>query len=256
MGRIPVVTTSRLPRRRFVKLCATTAAAVSAAPQLLARATTGTLRHYERVRLANADGSPLKASTLEAGSGHIFNYPYRTTPCFLLHLGRAVEIPVELRTHTGESYIWPGGVGPGRSVVAFSAICAHRMTHPAKSVSFINYRHETVRFRDREQVLRQRGGVILCCSERSVYDPARGAAVLGGPADQPLCTIVLEYDAGEDALFALGSQGGEMFHRFFDAFTHRLQLEWGTGDVREMVHDQARVYGVEDYSRTRMLCGG
>lgn len=34
------------------------------------------------------------------------------------------------------------GVGPGASIVAFSAICAHRMSYPTRNVSFIDYRHK------------------------------------------------------------------------------------------------------------------
>ena len=119
--------------------------------------------------------------------------------------------------------------------MAFSAICTHKLSHPAKAVSFINYRHEPVSFRDQQEQLVKRSGVILCCSEKSAYDPAKGARVLGGPAKQPLCSILLEYDDAEDGLYALGSYGGEMFDRFFQQFAARLQLEWGTSDVRRSV---------------------
>lgn len=256
MRKIPVESAAKLPRRAFVTLCATTAAAVSAAPQVLAQAASVPLKIYQRVRLADADGGALKASTLKPGTSYVFNYPYITTPCFLLDLGRAVDDGVALRTEAGEPYHWPGGVGPRRSLVSFSAICAHKMTHPAKTVSFINYRPEDVSYRDHANQVVKREGVILCCSEKSVYDPARGATVLGGPAKQPLCAVVLEHDAAEDALYALGCHGGEMFTRFFDAFTPRLQLEWGLSDVRAPVHGSSAVVPIDEYSRTQMLCGG
>ena len=130
------------------------------------------------------------------------------------------------------------------------------MTHPAKTVSFINYRHEEVSYRDHAKQLVKRGGVIFCCSEKSVYDPARGATVLGGPAKQPLCAILMEHDPVEDALYALGSHGGEMFERFFDAFAPRLQLEWQRSDVRAPVRGSTTVVPIDEYSRTQMLCGG
>lgn len=256
MRKIPVESASKLPRRAFVTLCATAAAAVSAAPQALAQAASAPLKIYQRVRLTDADGGALRASTLVPGTSYVFNYPYVTTPCFLLDLGHAVDEGVALRTEAGEPYRWPGGVGARRSLVSFSAICAHKMTHPAKTVSFINYRHEEVSYRDRSSQLVRRGGVILCCSEKSVYDPARGATVLGGPAKQPLCAILLEHDPAEDSLYALGCHGGEMFTRFFDAFAPRLQLEWRLSDVRALVHGSAAVVPIDEYSRTQMLCGG
>ena len=254
MSRIPVETRERLARRGFMKLCAASAAAVGVAPELLA--SSAPVKRYERVRLVHAGGRALAASALPVGESLVFNYPYATTPCFLLNLGRAVEGNVDLRTESGDTYVWPGGVGPDSSIVAFSAICAHKMSHPAKTVSFINYRHEDVSFRDHAQKIVKREGVIFCCSEKSVYDPARGASVLGGPARQPLCTIVLEHDPADDALYALGSRGGEMFDRFFDAFTPRLQMEWGLSNVRAPVTDSSTVVAIDEYSRTQMLCGG
>jgi len=237
-----------------MQLCAASAAAVGIAPELLA--STAPLKRYERVRLVNAAGQAVTAGGLPVGQALVFNYPFATTPCFLLNLGRKVAGNVGLRTESGDDYLWPGGVGPSASVVAFSAICAHKMSHPAKTVSFINYRHEDVSFRDHTQKIVKRDGVIFCCSEKSVYDPARGASVLGGPAKQPLCTIVLEHDPSDDGLYALGSRGGEMFEKFFAAFTPRLQLEWGVSDVRAPVTGTAPVLAVEEYSRTQMLCGG
>jgi Rieske Fe-S protein len=256
MSRIPVETSPELGRRQFVKLCATAAAAASAAPKVLAQAGAAPLKRYERVRLVDAEGAPLRAAALEAGRSYVFNYPFVATPCFLIDLGRPVAGSVSLRTEAGADYRWPGGVGPRSSLVSFSAICAHKMSHPAKSVSFINYRHEAVSFRDHRRKLVQRDSVIFCCSEKSVYDPARGAAVLGGPAKQPLCTILVEHDPRDDGLHAVGSYGGEMFDRFFATFTPRLQLEWGTSRVNEPVTVATTTVPIEEYSRTQMLCGG
>ena len=257
MSRIPVETGSNgtLARRSFVKLCATTAAVVSASPHILAQTAAAPLKLYERVRLLDAGGKPLKASSLAAGASLIFNYPFATTPCFLLNLGKTVNDSVTLHTESGAAYLWPGGVGAEQSVVAFSAICTHKLSHPAKAVSFINYRHEPVSFRDQQEQLVKRSGVILCCSEKSAYDPAKGARVLGGPAKQPLCSILLEYDDAEDGLYALGSYGGEMFDRFFRQFAARLQLEWGTSDVRRSVSGSVRAVPISEYSRTQMMCG-
>src|SRR5436190_1752737 len=102
------------------------------------------------------------------------------------------------------AYAWPGGVGPHRSVVAYSAICAHQLVYPTKEVSFISFRKTRA----------QRGvqdELIHCCADHSQYDPARGAQVLSGPAPQPLCAVLLAYDGAADTLTAYATLGGELF---------------------------------------------
>ena len=244
-----------MDRRGFVKLCASTAAGVGSSPGLLAQASEVPFNPYERVKLVTNSGQTLNPESLIKGENYIFNYPYISTPCFLLNLGREVRQTQQLHTASGQDYRWPGGVGKDHSIVSFSAICAHKMSHPAKAVSFINYRPETVSFRDHKMQLVKRDGVIFCCSEKSVYDPARGAEVIGGPAKQPLCTILIEYVAQENALYALGSYGGEMFDKFFEKFTPRLQVEYKRNDVAERVVGQSPVLPIAEYSKTQMLCG-
>ena len=129
------------------------------------------------------------------------------------------------------------------------------MTHPARAVSFINYRHEEVRFIDAGKRQARRGGVIYCCSERSVYDPIRGGRVIGGPAPQPLAAIVLKHDAGSDNLHAVGTFGGEMYEKFFEKFGFRLAFEFETSDIRRRVRERSVLVPVEEYSRTRIRCG-
>ena len=134
-------------RRRFVKLCTAAAVTAGANPALLA-ARGATTRLYDRAALVDARGEPITARGLEVGRTYVFHYPYATTPCFLLDLGRPVPAVAGLSTEAGEPYHWPGGAGERRSVVAFAAICAHKMSHPAREVSFISYRHGKVRFLD------------------------------------------------------------------------------------------------------------
>ena len=256
MKKIPVQAQQKpLPRRAFVKLCASTAAAVSASPQLLVEASQAPLQLYERVQLTLPGGMPVRASELAEHESLVFNYPFVTTPCFLLNLGEAVKGDIKLRTEQGEPYLWPGGVGTDHSLVSFSAICAHKMSHPAKTMSFINYRPESVSFRNHDQQLVQREGVIMCCSEKSVYDPREGASVLGGPAKQPLCSILIEHQASDDSLYALGCYGGEMFDKFFQVFEPRLQMEWGLSDVRAAVSGTSVVMPIDQYSQRLIMCG-
>lgn len=243
----------KLSRRGFVRLCASTLAIIGANPNLLAQAGTE-IRRYQRVRLMNPDGRPVTPAHLKVGENYLFHYPYVATPCFLLNLGRATEQQALLQTEAGKSYEWRGGVGPERSIVAFSAICAHKMSYPADEVSFINYRHNTVSFLDKEKRTEQRAQVIYCCSEKSVYDPLRGARVLGGPAPQPLAAVVLEYDKQDGSLYATGVSGGEMFDKFFEKFAFRLTLEFKTQNVREEVTRAAIVMPLARYCHTQVLC--
>ena len=240
-------------RRSFVKLCAAAAAAAGANPALLAAAGT-TAQLYDRTALVDDDGAPITARGLDVGRTYLFHYPYATTPCFLLDLGRPVRAAAALSTEAGDPYVWPGGVGEGRSVVAFAAICAHRMTHPAREVSFINYRHGKVRYLDSGDRPREGNGVIYCCSERSVYDPSDGARVLGGPAKQPLATILLQSEPESGALFALGTIGGEMYDAYFEKFAFRLALEHRTSDIQRPAGANSVVMDIETYSRTIMQC--
>ena len=242
-----------MKRRGFFKVCASVAAAVGANPDLVAQPGEE-IKRYERVLLVDSSGAPIQSAGLTVGESYVFNYPYATTPCFLLNLGKPTAHDISLTTEAGKHYVWRGGCGPEHSVVAFCAICAHKMSHPAKSVSFINYRHEQVSFRDKKSVTEQRAQVIYCCSEKSVYDPADGARVLGGPAPQPLAAIVLEHDESSGHIHAIGTSGGEMYQKFFDTFGFRLALEYETQDIRRLAKDKAEVVSITEYSRTQRIC--
>lgn len=243
---------SGISRRRFVRLCASALGMIGANPALLAQPD-ARLHRYARARLVDTSDRPITAQSLTVGENYVFNYPFATTPCFLLDIGRRTSV-TDLKTEDGRTYRWSGGVGPKGSIVAFSAICAHKMTHPARAISFINYRHETVNFRDSAEQSVQRAQVIYCCSEKSVYDPAQGARVLGGPARQPLAAIVLEEDQQDGTLHAIGTYGGEMFDRFFREFGFRLALEYGTQNIRAEVTGSATVMPLAEYSDRQMRC--
>ena len=159
-----------------------------------------------------------------------------------------------LRTENGEKYNWQGGVGPQHSVVAFSAICAHRMNYPAPQVSFINYRHDETAFRDNDEQTVRQSRIIYCCSENSVYDATDGARVLGGPAPQPLAAIKLEYNDDDDGLHAVGAYGGQMFERFVDEFSLKLVLELGRTDVDTLITDSTAVFPLAQYTRNQVMC--
>ncbi len=239
-----------LDRRRFIKLCAS---AVAAATCGGAWAQSGPVQRYRRAQLVDEAGRPLTPARLAVGENYIFHYPYVCTPCFLLNLGKPAA-QHELRAADGKPYRWEGGVGPGHSIVAFSAICAHKMSYPARTASFINYRSQPVNIYSKEKGMMKRAGVIYCCSENSVYDPAQGAEVLSGPAPQPLAAIVLEYDAKDNSLYAVGTRGGEMFPRFFDQFGFRLRLDYGTDNIKQEVAGSVPVVPLGQYTRQQTMC--
>ena len=232
-----------MERRDFIRFCAA-AAAGGAAPA--AAATDGTPHFYARTNLVDVAGVPLRAAHVPAHRNLIFHYPYQTTPCFLLNLGRPVSAPARLKTADERGYEWQGGVGAGRSVVAYSAICAHQLAYPTRDISFISYRTE-------RSARNRHANVIHCCAEHSQYDPAQGARVVAGPARQPLAAILLEHDRATDELYAVGTLGGEMFEKFFAKYAFRLGLEYGA-DSRRSVTRTAVVTELEHYCRQQVKC--
>ncbi|MEJ2272970.1 MAG: twin-arginine translocation signal domain-containing protein [Woeseiaceae bacterium] len=238
-----------LSRRRFIKACLGAGAAVAANPSLVAEPRSE-LAAAQRVALVDQRGEPLEPDALTVGESYIFHYPYVTTPCFLMDLGVAAGPGPKLATADGRSYRWSGGVGPRRSIVAFSAICAHRMSYPTPHVSFIDYRHKPLVEGDPDSGWPARGQVIYCCSEGSVYDARDGGRVLSGPAPQPLAAVELEYSAGEETLFATGTYGGDMFERFFSEFGFQVALAFGREDIQRPASDTATVLPLSEYSKT------
>ena len=231
-----------MERRDFIKFCAASAAALGA-PEAGAEAR---VQLYSRARLVDEKGAPLRAAAIPANRNFIFHYPYAATPCFLLNLGKPVQ-PVQLKTVAGEAYDWKGGIGVQRSVVAYSAICAHRMTYPTRDISFISFRAE-------KSARNKLANVIHCCSEHSQYDPAQGARVVAGPAPQPLAAIILEWDSVKDEIHAIGTLGGEMFSAFFAKYEFRLALDYGLDKARRRVASRTVVMELERFCKQQVRC--
>ena len=231
-----------MERRDFLKLCAA-GAATAGAPALAADARP---QLYTRTLLLDGTGAPLRASRIPAERNLIFHYPFAATPCFLLNLGRPAKASALLKTGDNRSYEWTGGVGPGRSIVAYSAICAHKLTYPTRDISFISYRAE-------KSARNRIGQVIHCCSEHSQYDPAEGGRVVAGPAPQPLASILLEWDPSKDEIHAVGTLGGEMFNEFFEKYAFKLQLEGG-GAPKQAVGGAIKVEALDNYCKQQVKC--
>jgi arsenite oxidase small subunit len=232
-----------MERRDFIRSCAG-AFMVSSLESLAA--SDAKPRWYTRARLVDGAGRPLKSKDVPVQRNLIFNYPFAATPCFLLNLGQRTKSATVLKTADARSYEWSGGTGANGGIVAYSAICAHRLTYPTRDISFISFRNgktPSSRF----------ANVIHCCSEHSQYDPADGARVLAGPAPQPLAAILLDYDAAQDELYAIGTLGGEMFDEFFSRFEFRLTMEHGER-AKTPVAGNCVVKVLEDYCRQQVKC--
>lgn len=80
---------------------------------------------YQRSLLQAKDPKKLQADQLIVGEPYLFFYPFVTTPCLLINLGQSVD-------NSSSNSSWRGGVGPDSSIVAYSAICSHKMTHQPK----------------------------------------------------------------------------------------------------------------------------
>lgn len=234
-----------MERRDFIRVCAATAIALQGGRA----AADARPRNYARAQLTDDGGRALRASQLVAGENYVFHYPFEGTPCFLLNLGKPTGRNVALKTESGEAYQWPGGVGPRSAIVAYSAICSHQLTYPTRQISFISYRERSTASRI------SKPNMIHCCSEHSEYDPAAGARVLGGPAPQPLCAILLDHDAATDALFATGTLGGEMFNSFFSKYEMRLALEHGsTTRAQQRVAGSSTVTPLQKFCKQQVRC--
>jgi len=232
-----------MERRDFLGACgliAGAALAVAGAPPANAAP-----RYYRRVKLVDIHGVPIRASQLVAETNYVFHYPFASTPCFLLKLPKPAATQASLRREDGNRYDWSGGVGADRTIVAFSAICAHRLAYPTREVSFIRYQ--------RSRSATSGGAVIHCCADHSVYDPTEGARVVSGPAPQPLAAIMLEHDRAADELYAVGTLGAEQFDAFFAKYELKLGIEYG-GKGRAPVDAISVVRELDQYCRNTIQC--
>ncbi len=190
---------------------------------------------YPRSLLVKSNGEPLKASELQVNKLYLFPYPLKDTMNFLINLGDENDNPVEIPElelplvmepivdisyimggskeieipENVQTYKFPGGVGPNKSIVAFNGICQHlgciypqlQYTRPGEKTSLPTNPPE----------IGENGGVIFCRCHGSAYDPYRGAAVLLEPVLKPLPAIVLEWDQETDQLYAVGVVGPVIF---------------------------------------------
>ena len=239
-----------MDRRSFVESCAAgagclSAATLSAIPGFAASLPDVRPKPYARSLLIDEQGQALRSASLKPHFNYVFHYPFEATPVFLLNMEQPV-LPQRLTTSAQASYAWPGGVGLHRSVVAFSAICAHQLVYPTPQVSFIS-------FRKKRSSRGVQDNLIHCCADHSQYDPAQGAKVLHGPAAQPLCAVLLEHDPKLDTLTAYATLGGELFDEFFRKYEFNLNLDLGPR-AASRVSQQTVVRALDKYCRNAIQC--
>ena len=202
-----------------------------------------TVREYGRTLLVDKSGRPFKGRQLTAGEPHIFNYPYETTPVFLMALPNPAT-PVQLSSEKQQRYESLRGSGAQYNIVAYSAICAHKLMYPTPEISFINIRKGQAN---------EPAHVVHCCGDNSRYDPTQGGKVISGPAPQPLAMIVLQWNPASDELHAVGTLGAEMFQAFFEKYEARLLLERGA-TAKNPSAKTAVVQTASNYSRQLQAC--
>ena len=148
----------RVSRRQLVASGATGAAAALVTGPSLADARSVA---YPRLRI-------VALSKLRENRPIKFNYPLEAQPNVLLDMGRGV----------------PHGVGPGKSIVAYSILCQH-MGCP------VEYRRDALEF--------------YCPCHQSRYDPERLGSIIQGVAMTPLPRVLLKVQNG--AVWAVGVDG-------------------------------------------------
>ncbi|AAY81384.1 twin-arginine translocation signal domain-containing protein [Sulfolobus acidocaldarius] len=177
------------------------------------------LNTFPWIIIVDSSGNPIKASQLKVNNPEIliFQYPMEGDITFLLNLGDENDNPIQVPPTTvtipenGVTYSFPGGVGPNKSIVAYSAICQHLGCAPPE-IHFYPPKYMKVGLPTPNylpgvalQAAQQANapGIIHCDCHGSSYDPYHGASVLTGPTVRPLPYVQLYWDSNTDFLYAV-----------------------------------------------------
>ncbi len=180
-------------------------------------------KSYTRMLLVDSSANPVKASSIVVNSPVItlYEYPLQNEINFILNLGDSNNSPVAVSPVdvsiplNGGKYKFPGGVGPNKSIVSYSAICQHLGCKPPEIHLYPPDEMKTgmappALLTQAALTAATTSGipaVIHCDCHGSTYDPYRGAAVLTGPTERPLPAVVLEWDSSTDQLYATDEVG-------------------------------------------------
>ncbi|MEM0257185.1 MAG: Rieske iron-sulfur protein SoxL2 [Saccharolobus sp.] len=216
---------------------------------------------FPKSLLVDTSGNPIKASSIPVNSPiiTIFEYPLTGEPNFLLNLGDENNNPVQipptdvLVPQTGKTYKFPGGVGPNKSIVAYSAICQHLgCTPPYIHFYPPNYVTSAQLTAPEPDTLTAAAllsakkanipAIFHCDCHGSTYDPYHGAAVLTGPTVRPLPAVILEWDSSTDYLYALGAIGVATYPEGSDGTPSQdPKADLDTSQFGSMVGDKTEV---------------
>jgi Rieske Fe-S protein len=177
------------------------------------------IKKFPWMIIVDSDGEPIEASKFPVNDPTImlFQYPLLGDITFLLNMGDENNKPVEIKPYivtipeNGKTYSFPGGVGPYKSIVAYSAICQHLGCTPPeihfyppqyfKPGGIVPNFLPSVAYS--AAVNANAKSVIHCDCHGSTYDPWHGAAVLTGPTVRPLPYVELYWDSNTDYLYAI-----------------------------------------------------
>lgn len=178
------------------------------------------LKKYPWMIIVDSNGDPIKASSIPVNDPTIllFQYPLLGDITFLINMGDENDNPVEIPPtevvipQTGKTYRFPGGVGPHKSIVAYSAICQHLGCVPPElhfyPPKYFKPGGAPPNYLPPEAynaaINAGAKSVIHCDCHGSTFDPWRGAAVLTGPTVRPLPYVELYWDPNTDYLYAIG----------------------------------------------------
>jgi Rieske Fe-S protein len=221
--------------------------AVAIAPSLITQklyAEDGSLfQPFERAQLKDAEGNPLKSKALVKEENYVFMYPHAATPAIMVDLPEPTQKDIKLKAEDGTEYIYKGGVGAKGTIVAYSAICQHQLTHPTASMTMFQYVPTTGK-----TLAYDKAGVFVCTSHLAAYDPNQGGKVVGGPAKEGLASIILEIDA-DDNIWAVAVLGPAKFQDFFDAFKQQLKKDYGRRGAKKLVKDEVKVQKLVNFTK-------
>jgi arsenite oxidase small subunit len=162
--------TGTISRRDFLKISGGAAAGASAGVAGLAHAGKAQAEDVGRATLPFRPKAVTRAATLKVNEAVPFTFPDASSPCAVIKMGSAV----------------PSGVGPDRDIVAYSTLC----THQGCPVSYDTHAR-----------------TFKCPCHYSMFDPEKSGQMVCGQATENLPQIVLEYNAHNDTVTAVGVEG-------------------------------------------------
>lgn len=152
-----------ISRRNLLKTAGYVGAAALVAGGLAGKADAASSRTYPQVKIANI-------RDLRSGRTTKFDYPLEGRKNILMDMGCNVE----------------GGVGPNRSIVAYSMFCSHLGCGVE---------------------LDGKSGHLICECHQTEYDPKRSGRVIQGPAPSNLPMVTLDIDDSTGDIYAVGVAG-------------------------------------------------